>query len=117
VRDVRHARGFTLIEVLVALMVVAMGLAALMVAVSGTARSSAVTPLTVPRITTEMPSKTNMPWDLTASIALAMASPTGLIRRNIRNTPIGAPPSASAIMPASARRMNSNSVKGPISTS
>jgi general secretion pathway protein I len=41
VRDVRHARGFTLVEVLVALMVVAIGLAALMVAVSGTARSSA----------------------------------------------------------------------------
>jgi general secretion pathway protein I len=37
---VRDARGFTLVEVLVALMVVAMGLAALMVAVSGTARSS-----------------------------------------------------------------------------
>jgi len=38
----RHgaSRGFTLVEVLVALMVVAMGLAALMVAVSGTARSS-----------------------------------------------------------------------------
>ena len=36
----RDARGFTLVEVLVALMVVAMGLAALMVAVSGTARSS-----------------------------------------------------------------------------
>ncbi|HLZ98767.1 MAG TPA: type II secretion system minor pseudopilin GspI [Steroidobacteraceae bacterium] len=36
----RHARGFTLVEVLVALMVVALGLAALMVAVSGTARSS-----------------------------------------------------------------------------
>ena len=35
------ARGFTLVEVLVALMVVAIGLAALMVAVSGTARSSA----------------------------------------------------------------------------
>jgi general secretion pathway protein I len=34
------ARGFTLIEVLVALMIVAMGLAALMVAVSGTARTS-----------------------------------------------------------------------------
>jgi general secretion pathway protein I len=41
VRDVRHTRGFTLVEVLVALMVVAIGLAALMVAVSGTARSSA----------------------------------------------------------------------------
>jgi general secretion pathway protein I len=37
----RDARGFTLVEVLVALMVIAMGLAALMVAVSGTARSSA----------------------------------------------------------------------------
>ncbi len=37
----RDARGFTLVEVLVALMVVAIGLAALMVAVSGTARSSA----------------------------------------------------------------------------
>jgi general secretion pathway protein I len=35
-------RGFTLVEVLVALMVVAMGLAALMVAVSGTARTSGV---------------------------------------------------------------------------
>jgi general secretion pathway protein I len=37
---VRDARGFTLVEVLVALMIVAMGLAALMVAVSGTARTS-----------------------------------------------------------------------------
>jgi general secretion pathway protein I len=37
---VSDARGFTLVEVLVALMVVAIGLAALMVAVSGTARSS-----------------------------------------------------------------------------
>jgi general secretion pathway protein I len=35
-----RSRGFTLVEVLVALMVVAMGLAALMVAVSGTARTS-----------------------------------------------------------------------------
>jgi general secretion pathway protein I len=34
------ARGFTLVEVLVALMIVAMGLAALMSAVSGTARAS-----------------------------------------------------------------------------
>lgn len=33
-------RGFTLVEVLVALMIVAMGLAALMTAVSGTARAS-----------------------------------------------------------------------------
>jgi general secretion pathway protein I len=36
----RRDRGFTLVEVLVALMVVAMGLTALMVAVSGTARTS-----------------------------------------------------------------------------
>lgn len=35
-----HSRGFTLVEVLVALMIVAMGLAALMITVSGTARSS-----------------------------------------------------------------------------
>jgi general secretion pathway protein I len=39
-RDLSPSRGFTLVEVLVALMVVAMGLAALMVAVSGTARTS-----------------------------------------------------------------------------
>ena len=39
-RRVPRTRGFTLVEVLVALMVVAMGLAALMVAVSGTARTS-----------------------------------------------------------------------------
>ena len=38
--NLRPSRGFTLIEVLVALMVVAMGLAALMIAVSGTARTS-----------------------------------------------------------------------------
>ncbi len=36
----RRARGFTLVEVLVALMVVAVALAALMVAVSGAARTS-----------------------------------------------------------------------------
>src|SRR3954454_13519029 len=46
-----------------------------------------------------------------------MASPTRLIRRSIRNTPIGAAPSDSAITAASARRMNSNSVKGVISAS
>jgi len=39
-RTASAGRGFTLIEVLVALMVVAIGLAALMVAVSGTARTS-----------------------------------------------------------------------------
>jgi len=39
-RQVGGNRGFTLIEVLVALMVVAMGLAALMIAVSSTARTS-----------------------------------------------------------------------------
>jgi general secretion pathway protein I len=36
-----NARGFTLVEVMVALMIVAMGLAALMIAVSGAARTSA----------------------------------------------------------------------------
>jgi general secretion pathway protein I len=41
-RRPRCAAGFTLVEVLVALMVVAIGLAALMVAVSGTARTSGV---------------------------------------------------------------------------
>jgi general secretion pathway protein I len=39
-RILTPSRGFTLIEVLVALMIVAMGLAALMIAVSGTARTS-----------------------------------------------------------------------------
>jgi len=39
-RAIRHDSGFTLVEVLVALMIVAMALAALMVAVSGTARTS-----------------------------------------------------------------------------
>jgi len=39
-RNPPQSRGFTLIEVLVALMIVAMGLAALMTAVSGTARTS-----------------------------------------------------------------------------
>jgi general secretion pathway protein I len=39
-RTVPASRGFTLIEVMVALVVVAMGLAALMMAVSGTARTS-----------------------------------------------------------------------------
>jgi general secretion pathway protein I len=39
-RTVPPSRGFTLIEVLVALMIVAMGLAALMIAVSSTARTS-----------------------------------------------------------------------------
>lgn len=40
VRGIGRGDGFTLVEVLVALMVVAMGLTALMVAVSGTARTS-----------------------------------------------------------------------------
>jgi general secretion pathway protein I len=41
-RDAKSAAGFTLVEVLVALMVVAIGLAALMAAVSGTARTSGI---------------------------------------------------------------------------
>jgi general secretion pathway protein I len=40
VRLARRAGGFTLVEVLVALVIVALGLTALMVAVSGTARTS-----------------------------------------------------------------------------
>src|SRR5262245_5318834 len=47
-------------------------------------------------------------------IACAIASPTRDMRRSIRKTPIGQAPSASASAPASARRMNSNSVKGAI---
>jgi general secretion pathway protein I len=39
-RNLPPSRGFTLIEVMIALMVVAIGLSALMVAVSGTARTS-----------------------------------------------------------------------------
>jgi general secretion pathway protein I len=39
-RGFERARGFTLVEVLVALVIVAMGLGALMVAVNGTARTS-----------------------------------------------------------------------------
>jgi general secretion pathway protein I len=39
-RGPRFSRGFTLVEVLVALVIVAMGLTALMVAVNGTARTS-----------------------------------------------------------------------------
>lgn len=39
-REFARARGFTLVEVLVALVIVAMGLGALMVAVNGTARTS-----------------------------------------------------------------------------
>jgi general secretion pathway protein I len=40
IRTGQRAQGFTLVEVLVALMIVALGLTALMVAVSGTARTS-----------------------------------------------------------------------------
>ncbi len=46
-----------------------------------------------------------------------MASPTRLIRRSIRNTPIGPAPSDSAIAPTRARRMNSNSANGAIKVS
>jgi general secretion pathway protein I len=40
IRYCKRSRGFTLVEVLVALMIIAMALAALMIAVSGTARNS-----------------------------------------------------------------------------
>ena len=45
-------------------------------------------------------------------IAWAMASPVRDMRRRMRKTPTGAPASASAMAPTSARRMNSNSAKG-----
>ena len=45
-------------------------------------------------------------------MACAMASPIRLMRRSIRKTPTGGAPSASAKLPASARRMNSNSANG-----
>ena len=46
-----------------------------------------------------------------------MASPIRLMRRSIRNTPIGAAPNASAKVPTSARRMNSNSTNGAMKAS
>ena len=45
-------------------------------------------------------------------IACAIASPTRLMRRSIRNTPIGPAPNANASAPTSARRMKANSTKG-----
>jgi hypothetical protein len=47
-------------------------------------------------------------------MACAMASPIRLIRRSIRNTPIGPAPIANANAPTSARRMKSNSMNGAI---
>ncbi len=57
---------------------------------------------------------TRKPIAAPGKIACAMASPIRLMRRSIRNTPIGAAPSDSANAPASARRMNSYSAKGAI---
>src|SRR5262245_30078648 len=47
-------------------------------------------------------------------MACAIASPTRLMRRSMRKTPMGPAPSAKASVPASARRMNSNSLNGPM---
>ena len=46
-----------------------------------------------------------------------MASPIRLMRRSIRNTPIGGAPSDSARQPTSARRMKENSMKGWVTAS
>ena len=60
---------------------------------------------------------TRKPTAAPGRMACAMASPTRLMRRSIRNTPIGPAPSANASTPASARRMNSNSANGAIRNS
>ena len=59
---------------------------------------------------------TRKPTAAPGRIACAMASPVSDMRRSIRNTPIGPAPSASVTEPTSARRMNSNSAKGAISS-
>ncbi len=50
-------------------------------------------------------------------IAWLMASPIRLMRRSIRNTPMGGAPSDSARQPTSARRMKANSMKGWVTAS
>src|SRR5438105_1792625 len=50
-------------------------------------------------------------------MAWPTASPVSAKRRKIKNTPSGGPARARAITPASARRMNANSVKGAIKIS
>ena len=60
---------------------------------------------------------TRKPIAAPGRIACAIASPTRLMRRSIRNTPTGPAPSASASVPTSARRMKANSTKGAMSVS
>ena len=61
--------------------------------------------------------ETRKPIAAPGRIACAIASPTRLMRRSIRNTPTGPAPSASASVPTSARRMKANSTKGEMSVS
>ena len=60
---------------------------------------------------------TRKPIAAPGRIAWLMASPIRLMRRSIRNTPIGGAPSDSARQPTSARRMKANSMKGWVTAS
>ena len=55
---------------------------------------------------------TRKPIAAPGRIAWAMASPIRLMRRNSRNTPIGAAPTESTTAPTSARRMKAKSTNG-----
>ena len=60
---------------------------------------------------------TRKPIATPGRMACDSASPIRLIRRSIRNTPIGGALNASADVATSARRMKSSSAKGAISVS